>query len=207
MGQAKVKKLNAEIDKAFVFLKLEPPADSEFEAPVPTPEAVVAAAKALKEIRSRSFSGRNPDLGKMIKCHVCGLRHRDSIKCEQKFVELFTEEDVNTGEKTVVYAVAVQQKGIEVPGQRLDELRHAPTLKQLVGAAAFKGKRKKKRQNKRTLQFIELVRKLVPDEYTEKELNKARKKAARLLAKKFGRFGFFPRKSAPQPKKEEADAA
>lgn len=176
----------------------------EFESPTPSIEAIIAAEKALKELRFRSFSGRNPELGKMINCKVCSLRHRDSQKCEQKFVELWVEEVVATGEKTTVYAVAAQEKGVEVPGQRLDELKHAPTLNQFIGAAAFKGKRRKSHLSKRKLQFVELVRSMLADEYTEEELQRARKKATRILVKKFGRFGFLPRKSEPQPKAEQS---
>lgn len=46
-----------------------------------------AAEQALQAIRERSFSGRHPELGKMINCQFCGLRHRENErKCEQKFV-------------------------------------------------------------------------------------------------------------------------
>ncbi len=120
----------------------------------------------------------------MISVPVCGRRHRSSIKCEQKFVELYIEEDLETGEKTTVYAVAGNTKN------------------GVVGAAAFKGKRLKPHPNRRTLRFIELVRELLPDEYSEDDLAKARKKARRVLSQKLGRFGFLPRKSAPQVKKE-----
>lgn len=33
----------------------------------------------------RSFSGRHPDLGKMIKCRVCSRRHRSSLVCAQNY--------------------------------------------------------------------------------------------------------------------------
>src|SRR5271154_5355260 len=35
-----------------------------------------------KALTQRSFSGRNPELGPMIKCAQCGLRHRDNVKHE-----------------------------------------------------------------------------------------------------------------------------
>ena len=154
----------------------------ELEAPKPTAQGMVAAVLALEEIKRRSFSGRNPELGKMIKCQVCQRRHRSSIKCEQKFVYLYTEEDLETGESKDVYRTAPETK------------------KGIIGAAAFKGKRLKPHPNQRMLQFIELVRELLPDEYSEDDLAKARKKARRVLSQKLGRFGFLPRKSAPQPK-------
>jgi hypothetical protein len=136
----------------------------------------------------------------MIKCPVCRLRHRDSIKCSQKFAELWIEEDLETGELKTVYRVAAQDKGIEVPGQISAQ---QPTRNQIIGRAAFKGKRQKAHLSKRMLQFIQLVHSLVPDEFTKEELQIARKKAVRMLIKKHGRFGYLPRKSAPQPKKEE----
>lgn len=178
----------------------EEPKKIELEAPKPTAGGLVASVLALEELKRRSFSGRHPELGKMIKCQVCRLRHRDSQKCEQKFSKLWVEEDLETGEKTTVYAVAAQPKGTEIPHQISAQ---QPTENQIIGAAAFKGKRLNSHPNKRKLQFIELVRALVPDEFTDEDLQRARKKAARILIKKFGRFGFLPRVSAPQPKKEE----
>lgn len=54
--------------------------------PVQTPESKAASDQALAEIKNRSFSGRHPELGKMIKCQVCGLRHRKNERvCKQKF--------------------------------------------------------------------------------------------------------------------------
>ena len=44
-----------------------------------------AIAKLREDIADRSFSGRHPELGKMIKCQICGLRHRSSIVCKQRF--------------------------------------------------------------------------------------------------------------------------
>lgn len=44
-----------------------------------------AVEKFEESFHDRSFSGRNPELGKMIKCDGCGLRHRSSIIHERKF--------------------------------------------------------------------------------------------------------------------------
>lgn len=41
---------------------------------------IIASDTFKKEFRLRSFSGRNPELDKMIKCAQCGLRHRDAVK-------------------------------------------------------------------------------------------------------------------------------
>lgn len=52
-----------------------------------TPEVRKTVENALLEIRGRSFSGRHPELGKMIKCQVCGTRHRKNERlCIQKIV-------------------------------------------------------------------------------------------------------------------------
>ncbi len=48
--------------------------------------ALTRAVEAFEEKRrDLSFSGRNPELGKMVKCDGCGLRHRSSIIHERKF--------------------------------------------------------------------------------------------------------------------------
>jgi hypothetical protein len=68
MGQARVKKLNAvwsnESSPCIMGLQVE-------KTPVE-----LAAEKAMKAIRERSFSGRHLSLGPMINCGQCGLRHR-----------------------------------------------------------------------------------------------------------------------------------
>jgi len=43
-----------------------------------------AIAKLRAEIADRSFSGRHPELGKMVKCQICHLRHRSSIVCKER---------------------------------------------------------------------------------------------------------------------------
>jgi hypothetical protein len=155
----------------------------DFEQPTASPEALVAAVKALEQIRSRSFSERHPELGKMIKCQICSHRHRSSIKCEQKFKELYIEEDLETGEKTTIYAVAAQPEGTEIVGQISAE---QPTQKQIVGAAMFKGKRLKPHINHKQLLFIERVRKLMAQDETL-DLKEARATASRQLRREFSR--------------------
>jgi hypothetical protein len=91
----------------------------------PTPEGQAAAEQALQEIRDRSFSGRNPHLGKMVNCPFCNLRHRQNErKCEQKFAE----------EDGIVY-------GALVPPEGLTQL----TKRQIFGARAFAKKRQRPR--------------------------------------------------------------
>ncbi len=44
--------------------------------PTPSPELVAAIDRFQKKFAERSFSQRHTDLGKMINCPKCGLRHR-----------------------------------------------------------------------------------------------------------------------------------
>ena len=140
----------------------EPEAELEFKPA--SAEAQEAIGEALVAITERSFSGRNPELGKMIKCQVCGRRHRENErKCEQKFVYLHTIEDTETGEKT------------DVTRELKPESRNG-----VVGAAMFRGKRIKSHLNRRKRRFIEIVRELLPDEYTQEDMIAARRKAAKI---------------------------
>src|SRR6266404_7287931 len=82
----------------------------------------------LFAIQDRSFSGRNPELGKMVNCRVCGTRHRlNERKCEQKFTysvgdyEYFREDE--KGDLVPAYRTAMQ------PDEK-------PTKRQVQGAAA-----------------------------------------------------------------------
>jgi hypothetical protein len=134
-------------------------------APV-SQEITALVQRALKTVRGRSFSGRYPELGKMIKCQVCKRRHRAFIKCAQVFVTKWFEEDLETGVVTSVPAVAAQ------------------TRKGVVGAAAFKGKRLHPHLNKKMQRFIAIVRELFgsTDLDPESEIYKQTMKIARKLA-------------------------
>jgi hypothetical protein len=143
-----------------------------------------ALKAAVKGIEDRSFSGRNPHLGKMIKCQPCGRRHRENEKkCEQVFTyrvgdyELWREDE--EGNKTPAYRTAID------PNQ-------PPTKKQVVGAAAFAKKRFRPHHSKIKLQFIERTRVVFKElgfdvdsdkEVFEKNLQVARVEAARQLRK------------------------
>jgi hypothetical protein len=52
----------------------------------PQVDVAEAIKKFREEFTERSFAGRNVELGKMINCKVCGLRHRSSHECEQRIV-------------------------------------------------------------------------------------------------------------------------
>jgi hypothetical protein len=135
---------------------------------------------ALAEIHNRSFSQRNPHLGKMINCPVCSTRHRQhEKKCEQVFTyrigdyEFFRDDE--NGNKVPDYRTAVR------PGEK-------PTVKQQVGRAAFAKKRFHPHPSKIKLLFIEKTREVFTrlgfatdsDKATfEKNLQRARIVAAR----------------------------
>lgn len=58
---------------------LQQEADQHREA---TAQAVKEAAEKFeRERKGKSFSGRHPELGPMIKCYVCNRRHRDNEQC------------------------------------------------------------------------------------------------------------------------------
>lgn len=40
-----------------------------------------------EDVKQRSFSGRHPELGKMVKCQICKTRHRSSQICIQTFAK------------------------------------------------------------------------------------------------------------------------
>lgn len=48
-----------------------------------------AVVDAVNKIRSRSYTARHPELGRMVNCPVCQTRHYSSKVCEQRYsVEL-----------------------------------------------------------------------------------------------------------------------
>lgn len=157
----------------FSGAELTPVPEAETQVVTPAEAVLKTADEALKEIRGRSFSGRHPELGKMVKCAVCGFRHRSSIVCKQKFVVKWIEEDVETGERTEFFATALPQPG-EFPPR-------AETFKQKFGASIVKGRRIKPHPNRRNLIYIETVRAFTPDEFTPEELAAAHKRATNVL--------------------------
>jgi flagellin-specific chaperone FliS len=148
-----------------------------------TPELKAAIEAAIKGIQSKSYSERHQELGKMIKCQVCGRRHRASEIHEQVFTyrvkdyELFREDE--NGKLVPDFRTAIRPDT-------------APTKRQVVGAAAFAKKRLKPHHSAVKLQFIERVRRIFTSmgfslddegESFQANLKIARKKAIRQLRK------------------------
>lgn len=162
-------------------------ASDEITIKPPSPELEALVAETLEGIHGRSFSARNPELGKMFKCPGCGIRHRGKA-CEIKYKYLHTLEDLETGEKTDVFAT------VPLPEQIERGLRQQPPKtrfpKAQFGAALVKGKRKHPHFSAVKLQFIETTRAVfqgdpdpASDGYQDR-LNKARKKAGRVIRKR-----------------------
>src|ERR1700733_2038246 len=147
---------------------------------VVTPELQAALDSAVATIKNRPSSKRHP-FGKMIKCHVCGRRHREvgettfverrdpvgkktttveqvTTKCVQKFThvingfEVLKEVEDAEGNKTLVPDL----RTFGTDGER-------PTLKQVVGSKAVAGKRIKAPPSKMKLLFIEKTREAFTD--------------------------------------------
>lgn len=157
-----------------------PVVEPEFKTTL-TPEQLEAALGAVED---RSFAGRNPEYGKMKKCQVCGLRHRES---DVSVKMLRTEEDgvVTKMRETMIVRPACVQKFTDVfkgkdgrkyhqyheeekDGETIVTLEHRtatpygekPTMKQIVGAAQFNKKRFHPHPSKIKLLFIERVRRV-----------------------------------------------
>lgn len=81
---------------------------------------------ALQAITERSFSGRHPELGKMINCKFCGHRHRENERnCKQVFAK-----DENGNDRTVpqtrkgIYGAAMFAKRRIHPRRRPKQPMH-----------------------------------------------------------------------------------
>lgn len=66
-----------------------PEFNGEFEIAKPevSPALKESIAKFREDQKLKSFSGRHPELGKMIKCQICRTRHRSSQVCVQVFTK------------------------------------------------------------------------------------------------------------------------
>jgi hypothetical protein len=155
---------------AFPEIQPVPEAELVFKTTLTT-EQVVAA---MTELRGKSFSGRHPELGKMVNCQVHGWRHRqfefNPTGCEQVFThsvkdkdgrkyEQFREEVVTDTEGEEGPNGEVPKKITLVPDYRTAVPADSkPTMKQIVGAARVAKKRFHPHYSKIKLQFIERTR-------------------------------------------------
>ena len=119
-----------------------------------------AIAKTRAALRNRSFSGRNPQLGRMIKCQICGRRHRENWEvggvrymCVQQFAKpryMFT-----TTEAGEIIPVPMDQRPELIANQK--------THKGQYGAAAFAKKRLLPHHNRRDLLLVQRTIELYPE--------------------------------------------
>lgn len=158
----------------------------------PTQAGQAAADEALVGIKNRSFSGRHPELGKMIKCAICKHRHRENPSCTQVF---------SSGERI---------KGIIVTYRRPNPVGDK-THKQVLGAAMFNRRRINRHLNWRQRMIVQVVQQNLPvdenNEYTKKDLIMTKRNAVFALAEKYGRHGFLPPLWQIQKDKREKAAA
>lgn len=172
--------------------------------PTFTPMADEKIQQALAGIRGRSFSGRNPHLGKMIKCQFCNRRHRESNVIISQSVTVADSVVVRKQTVTILpgcgQVFTYVKNGYEYfrdgkDGEKVPDYRTAidpdfkPTPRQEVGSAVFKGRRINRHFNKKQLQLVERTRKVFSDmgfketkgEQAEKNMDIARKEARHLL--------------------------
>lgn len=120
----------------------------EIIQPQPTPEGQAAVAEALQAIKDRSFSGRHPELGKMINCHVCHDRHRQNERnCQIVYHKIDGVEQIAGETKSTKFDTTFE----------LDIQRKQ--TRQVFGAKLFKGRRKNRRNKptKPTHHWVRLI--------------------------------------------------
>jgi hypothetical protein len=105
----------------------------------------ISEFKASQE--AKSFSGRHPELGKMINCHICSRRHRSVQVCQQVFATSTREGEPLQGEL--------------VPPDGMTTL----TKYQVVGRAPYKSKRVNPHYSKKRLQLVQRTQQLFPDHF------------------------------------------
>jgi hypothetical protein len=146
----------------------------------------IAVTDALAAIKQRSYSGRNPQLGKMIKCQVCKTRHREN---ERKCVQVFATGRYDLREPKPLLIAG--QTPETAPDITVEAEIGRKNVRIAVGSAVFNGKRKNPHVSRRKLQFVNVVHLLIEDGWTQEELVKARKIATQILVKRWGRYHFL----------------
>ena len=112
----------------------------------PTPEGQTAAQQALEAIKQRSFSGRHPDLGKMINCQFCRLRHREHDNGRDKQCEQIFSADIRIrGIAVVVPERIAGQTKHTTPDFMIESEIPRKQQRIMFGANRVKGRRKNPR--------------------------------------------------------------
>jgi hypothetical protein len=102
----------------------------------------------LKALRQRSFSERNPHLGKMRNCRVCGNRHRATVHCTASYATHDAQGNPYYEAETPMIAPLPDQ----TPATPISE-RNA-----IIGRAAFARKRWFPHQNLKRLHITPELR-------------------------------------------------
>lgn len=100
------------------------------------------------ERAAKTFSGRHPELGKMIQCPVCDRRHQSSHTCIPVYAASKTEEEFD-GENWIPRILMASDK----------------TRKGVYGASRFKRQRILKHRNARSLRILDRATQLFRTDY------------------------------------------
>ena len=158
-------------------------------------------AAALAAIRARPYSGRNPQLGKMINCDLCGNRHR-----QVRFFEARTATKTDGTEIVIEQSYAPQRlvegakvsnrNSVKIAGLHGDKVVEGEPmmasqlkLKGIFGAAMVAKKRIKPHLSKWKRQLVQLTQQLYPQNEPyitnpQECMEESRKQAARILKDK-----------------------
>jgi hypothetical protein len=165
-------------------------------------------AAALAAIRARPYSGRNPQLGKMINCDLCGNRHRQvrlfaartatktdgteivieqsSSVCKATYAPQRLVEGAKVSNRYSVKIAGLQgDKVVEGEPMMASQLK----LKGIFGAAMVAKKRIKPHLSKWKRQLVQLTQQLYPQNEPyitnpQECMEESRKQAARILKDK-----------------------
>ena len=129
-----------------------------------------AVARTRAALRNRSFSARNPQLGRMINCQVCSQRHRENYQCAQSFAKP---------------RYVFQDDGTPIPtDERPDLVADQTTFKGVYGAQAVHKKRLLPHHNRRDLLLVQRTIELYPEHAVYLAEPKEAMREARLQAQR-----------------------
>lgn len=144
-------------------------------------------AAALAAIRARPYSGRNPQLGKMVNCQICGTRHRQ-VRLFEAREAIKSDGTVVSIEQTSSVCKMVYAVGRYDPDKK-PLIASQIKLKGVFGAAMVAKKRIKPHLSKKKLQLVQLTQQIYPQNEPyitnpQECMEESRKQAARQLKDK-----------------------
>ena len=147
-----------------------------------TSEVEKEIAQFREKFKEKSYSGRHPELGKMVNCPFCDRRHRNSIACFQ----IFAKESISIGRNDL--CPCGSKKKFKKCCVSIDN------GVELVATGRGHGKgRLTPHWNRRSLELVDLTRQLIPtypeilnkEGKLEPDVKKARSRALNILRKKW----------------------